>query len=191
MDINQTEMTQEKIQNIFREVANGVGNHGSFLVSFSECIIRADSQNFYLLRPVAISLIEKYGLEKYEIGNLSEFALSIAKAGSEALENGAPELPSDFATEHDHYLYGSPKRAKSDDFVEPPDALFVFGRAELMQSFRDSTRGFDELTADDCKEIFLGILPGGSDITYDLFHELLEGYDVSATLEFEKHEPRS
>ena len=42
--------------------------------------------------------------------SLAVLARSIAEAGEQALKNGAPELPSDFATNHDQYLYGIAKK---------------------------------------------------------------------------------
>ncbi len=42
--------------------------------------------------------------------SLVTFLLSIAEAGEEVLRNGGPELPNDLATNHDHYLYGKPKK---------------------------------------------------------------------------------
>jgi hypothetical protein len=36
----------------------------------------------------------------------AELAAEMSAAGEQALADGAPELPSDFAERHDYYLYG-------------------------------------------------------------------------------------
>jgi hypothetical protein len=51
-------------------------------------------------------------------------------------------------------------------------------REEFMEAFRDDYELAEELTADDCVEIFLGILKGGSDITYKLLTELEKEYGI-------------
>ncbi len=48
---------------IFRNVANGVNSHGSFLRAFGEALIRADAGNYMLLKPVATILIDNYNLD--------------------------------------------------------------------------------------------------------------------------------
>jgi hypothetical protein len=55
-------MSDREILNIFISVTQGVGNHGSFLQSFALTLVRADYQNFALLKPVALALIDKYKL---------------------------------------------------------------------------------------------------------------------------------
>jgi hypothetical protein len=35
------------------------------LLAFAEAVVRADSSTFMLMRPVALLLMSKYGLEKY------------------------------------------------------------------------------------------------------------------------------
>jgi hypothetical protein len=47
-----------------------------------------------------------------------------------------------------------------------------------MEAFRNDDELTQELTADDCREIFLGILHGGSDITYSLLRELENEYEI-------------
>jgi hypothetical protein len=58
-------MTDNEILYIFVEVSGGRGRHGGFLMSFAEAVRRADPSNFALVRPVALLLISKYGLDKY------------------------------------------------------------------------------------------------------------------------------
>ena len=57
-------LTNEDVRHICTEVALGKGNHGSFLMVFCEAVIRADYENFQLLKPVAEQLIEKYKLHE-------------------------------------------------------------------------------------------------------------------------------
>ena len=58
-------MTTHELRYIFVEVASGRGRHGSFLLAFSQAFMRADAENVELLTPVALTLVHKYGLEKY------------------------------------------------------------------------------------------------------------------------------
>lgn len=55
-------ISDDEIRFVFINVANGVGNHGSFLMSFADALLRADAENFQLLKPIAKTLIRKYGL---------------------------------------------------------------------------------------------------------------------------------
>lgn len=50
-------------------------------------------------------------------------------------------------------------------------------RAEFMKAFRNDCV-LMSLTANDCQEIFMGILKGGSDLTSELFTELCSSYGV-------------
>lgn len=50
-------------------------------------------------------------------------------------------------------------------------------RKDFMNFFRDDEK-LSTLSADDKNEIFLQILPGGSDITEDLLNELISDYQV-------------
>ena len=59
------ELTDEDVREIYRKVANGFGNHGSFLRSFASAVVFADAVNYYLISAVARSLIQKYGIEGY------------------------------------------------------------------------------------------------------------------------------
>ncbi|MCX5657691.1 MAG: hypothetical protein NTZ48_05660 [Candidatus Omnitrophica bacterium] len=52
-------------------------------------------------------------------------------------------------------------------------------RAEFMQAYRGDDALRESLTPDDRVEIFLGILQGAGDITYELLNELLNDYDVT------------
>ena len=54
-------------------------------------------------------------------------------------------------------------------------------REAIMNSYRDGSMN-ELLTDDDCREIFIGILKGGSDITKGLLYELLREYDSSPDL---------
>jgi hypothetical protein len=56
-------MTDEHVREVFTRVALGEGRHGSFLVKFSEALIRADYKNFQLLKPIAENFIQEYGLK--------------------------------------------------------------------------------------------------------------------------------
>ncbi|MDT8411715.1 MAG: hypothetical protein RQ875_04570 [Vicingaceae bacterium] len=51
-------------------------------------------------------------------------------------------------------------------------------REDFMNFFRDDEK-LSTLSADDRIEIFLQILPGGSDITEDLLNELINDYQVT------------
>ena len=51
-------------------------------------------------------------------------------------------------------------------------------REDFMNFFRDDEK-LSLLSADDRIEIFLQILPGGSDITEDLLNELISNYQVT------------
>ncbi|MCK5017859.1 MAG: hypothetical protein KAS32_12420 [Candidatus Peribacteraceae bacterium] len=50
-------------------------------------------------------------------------------------------------------------------------------RRQFMDFFR-SDKFQEEMTADDCKEIFLSVLKGSSDLSIDLFRELCDNYDT-------------
>ena len=58
-------LTDEEIKSICTNVFLGRGKHGSFLRAFSESIMRADRENFEILKTPALHLISKYKLEKY------------------------------------------------------------------------------------------------------------------------------
>lgn len=55
-----------RIRAIWKNVSNGVGDHGSFLKAFGNSVNWADEWNFRALLPSAIFLIEKYELDKPE-----------------------------------------------------------------------------------------------------------------------------
>lgn len=59
------ELTSARIHHVFAEIAQGRGNHGSFLTAFAEAVCAADDMNLALLGPVAAQIISKYGLTKY------------------------------------------------------------------------------------------------------------------------------
>jgi hypothetical protein len=54
-------MSSQQVRDIFVRVQSA--NRGSFLTAFTSALLFADSDNFELLKPAAISLIEKYGLD--------------------------------------------------------------------------------------------------------------------------------
>jgi hypothetical protein len=58
-------MTDDQILHICKEVANGRGRHGSFLMRFAECVISADPSNFAIVKSAAVLLIGKYELDRY------------------------------------------------------------------------------------------------------------------------------
>lgn len=53
-----------EIKEVYRRVAarEKGHEHGDFLTAFAEAVIRADAENFEVLRPAARLLIQKYGL---------------------------------------------------------------------------------------------------------------------------------
>lgn len=57
--------TNEQLLHIFREIHNGRGGHGSFLMVFASVMMAADYSNLYLLRSAAQSLVDKYHLDQY------------------------------------------------------------------------------------------------------------------------------
>lgn len=56
-------MNNADIQEIFRQIAAGEKQHGSFLTNFANAITHADAENFQLLKPNAEFLINKYKLK--------------------------------------------------------------------------------------------------------------------------------
>jgi len=58
-------MTDEEIRHTFIEIATGPGRHGSFLMAFANAVLAADPSNFALVRPLALLLISKCGLDEY------------------------------------------------------------------------------------------------------------------------------
>jgi len=58
-------LSSEEIRAIYIEVAGGTGNHGAFLRSFADAVVRSDSDNFRILKSAARKLIEKYLLRRY------------------------------------------------------------------------------------------------------------------------------
>jgi len=59
-----SELTKEKIIDIFYSIHTGIGNHGSFLKGLSRAVLSADWDNFNLLKPYLEKIIEKYDLNK-------------------------------------------------------------------------------------------------------------------------------
>ena len=55
----------------------------------------------------------------------------------------------------------------------------VFNREQFLDFFRNSDAFNEEMTADDCIELFLGSLKGQSDITHKLLEQLCGNYDSS------------
>lgn len=58
-------ITPVQVVSIFKEVANGRGDHGSFLRSFADAVVRADEENLVVLYETALKLICKYQLRDY------------------------------------------------------------------------------------------------------------------------------
>ena len=58
-------LTTTEVRYIFTEIANGQGQHGSFLVAFASAVCRADHVNLELLQPATLAIIAKYELYKY------------------------------------------------------------------------------------------------------------------------------
>lgn len=56
--------TDEELQEVYRRVAIPTHEfrHSGFLIKFAEALIRAGSENFQLLKPVALELAKKYNL---------------------------------------------------------------------------------------------------------------------------------
>lgn len=51
-------------------------------------------------------------------------------------------------------------------------------REVFMELYRNSDELNEQMTADDCREVFLGILKGSADITPELIEELKAEYGV-------------
>lgn len=51
-------------------------------------------------------------------------------------------------------------------------------RDQFMNAFRDDDNLCEELSDDDCREVFSGILKGESDLTWELFEETCINYGV-------------
>ncbi len=60
-----TELSDNQILTIFREVASGRGKHGDFLVNFARAFCFADPENSRILRLPARVLAQKYNLQSY------------------------------------------------------------------------------------------------------------------------------
>jgi hypothetical protein len=60
-----------QLRHIFVEVSLGRGRHGDFLKSFAQAVLRADPDNFALIRPAATMLVVKYMLRDY-LDNFTE-----------------------------------------------------------------------------------------------------------------------
>lgn len=58
-------MTDDQLRHIFVEIADGRGNHGSFVRSFAVAYMWADEGNKMILREAAKTLVNKYSLDKY------------------------------------------------------------------------------------------------------------------------------
>lgn len=54
--------TDTEIKTIFNSIHLGVGGHGSFLTTLASLTMRADADNFKLLKPVLCEMIDKYNL---------------------------------------------------------------------------------------------------------------------------------
>lgn len=55
-------ITDEDILKIFRNIYYGKGSHGSFLRSLADCVIRADNDNFNILKGSLLQIINNYNL---------------------------------------------------------------------------------------------------------------------------------
>ena len=55
-------MTNETVLTIFRNIANGVGGHGSFLRNLADTVRSADSENLNVMMPFLVYIIVKYKL---------------------------------------------------------------------------------------------------------------------------------
>jgi len=64
MNVPQAPLTDEQVQAIYRRIAlkEPGFEHGDFLTEFARALLRADFENFAVLRPAAVELIEKYAL---------------------------------------------------------------------------------------------------------------------------------
>jgi len=67
-------MTDQELLHIWVEVLQGRGQHGHFLRAFADTLVRADPQNFILLRSAARTLADKYHLIDYLDNYQSEVA---------------------------------------------------------------------------------------------------------------------
>lgn len=58
-------LTDAEIRMICIEIANGRGNHGGFLRSLADTVLRADPQNFQHVRDGAAAVLDAYSLRHY------------------------------------------------------------------------------------------------------------------------------
>lgn len=56
----------QKVRTIWKNIANGKNEHGTFLRAFGQAVSAADELNFVAMMPTAIYLIAKYDLDKPE-----------------------------------------------------------------------------------------------------------------------------
>lgn len=63
----------EQIKEVYRRIAIGDPvPHGSFVTAFAEAVWKADRENFYILKPVAIQIMRKYDLDLQVLNQLLE-----------------------------------------------------------------------------------------------------------------------
>jgi hypothetical protein len=67
------ELSHQELRHIYLEIANGRGQHGSFLRSFAEAYLRADPEDQKYLYKTACLFVEKYSLDRY-LSNFEETA---------------------------------------------------------------------------------------------------------------------
>lgn len=58
-------LTDSELTHIYLKISNGRGNHGDFLRTFAEALLRADSENFQIMRKAAYAISVKYNLSVY------------------------------------------------------------------------------------------------------------------------------
>ena len=58
-------LTIPQVREVFRKIANGEREHGSFLTAFAQAYIAADYENEIMLLPVAVQFIDKYDITGY------------------------------------------------------------------------------------------------------------------------------
>lgn len=59
------QLTDEELRHTFHRIVTGTDARGSFLTAFAESVLKADSANFALLRPLLRAYVEKYALVKF------------------------------------------------------------------------------------------------------------------------------
>jgi hypothetical protein len=71
-EVERSEFDDERLREIFRRIAAREDKRGSFLTSFAEMLMNADSTNFALMRSSALQLVSKYRLDAQNIVDVTD-----------------------------------------------------------------------------------------------------------------------